>query len=105
MIIVILVGHEISMDLADHRKFDDWILFWPKLFGDKLKSFSIYDRACQINPPIEELIFEVNFEYRDRWLGYQDTSWEPLQMVPKLGIFHEYARKHKLIRFITKAYR
>jgi hypothetical protein len=45
------------------------------------------------------------YEYRVRWLGYQDTSWEPLQMVRKLGIFHEYARKHKLIRFIPKAYR
>jgi hypothetical protein len=66
MIIVILEGHEISINLADHRKFDDWILFWPKLFGDKVKSFSL---------------------------------------VRKLGIFHEYARKHKLIGFIPKAYR
>jgi hypothetical protein len=40
--------------------------FGQKLFGDKLKAFSL---------------------------------------VRKLGIIHEYARKHKLIRFIPKAYR
>jgi hypothetical protein len=50
------------MDLADHRKFGDWILFWPKLFGDKLKSFNIYERTYVglISPPIEGLNFEVN---------------------------------------------
>jgi hypothetical protein len=55
-----LDNQETSMDLADHRKFDDWISFWPKLFGDKLKSFNIYERACLINPPMEGLRFEVN---------------------------------------------
>jgi hypothetical protein len=39
MIIVILEGHEISMDLADHRKFDDWILFWPKNIWRQIKIF------------------------------------------------------------------
>jgi hypothetical protein len=55
-----LDNHEISMNMADHRKFDDWILFCPKLFGAKLKSFDIYEKACLINPTIEGLSFEVN---------------------------------------------
>ena len=46
------------------------------------------------------------FEYRVRWIGYQDTSWEPLKMVQRVGKFHEYARRHRgLIRFIPKAFR
>ena len=45
------------------------------------------------------------YEYLVRWTGYQDTSWEPLKMIQRVGKFHEYARKHRLIRFIPKALR
>ena len=45
------------------------------------------------------------YEYLVRWTGYQDTSWEPLKMIQRVGKFHEYARKHRLIRFIPKAFR
>jgi hypothetical protein len=45
------------------------------------------------------------YEYRVRWLGYQDTSWEALNMIRKLGKFHENARKNRLTRFIPKAFR
>jgi hypothetical protein len=45
------------------------------------------------------------YEYRVRWLGYQDTSWEPITMLRKLEKFHDYARKHRLTRFIPRAYK
>ena len=48
---------------------------------------------------------EGAYEYRVRWLGYQDTSWEPITMLRKLEKFHDYARKHRLTRFIPRAYK
>ena len=70
------------MDLASHRKFDDWIKFWPKLFGDSLKSFSIYDRACLINPPIEGLSFEMNDTANELLFVADFKRSEVLKLIP-----------------------
>ena len=46
------------------------------------------------------------YEYLVRWLGFQDASLKPLQIVSRLAQFHEYARRHRnLIRYISRAFR
>jgi hypothetical protein len=39
------------------------------------------------------------------WVGYRETSWEPVANLKKLAAFHEYARTHNLKRYIPRAFR
>jgi hypothetical protein len=82
------------MDLADHRKFDDLILFWPKLFGDK--SFNIYERACLINSPIEGLCFEVN-DLASKLLFVADYKRsEVLKLIPVILFIIQNGKRYKV---------
>ena len=39
------------------------------------------------------------------WLGYQEASWEPVANLRLTQQFHDYAKSHKLVRFIPSSFK
>jgi transposase InsO family protein len=39
------------------------------------------------------------------WLGYQEESWEPVSNLRLVEKFHDYAKAHKLVRFIPASFK
>ena len=46
-----------------------------------------------------------NLQFRVKWIGFEEPTWEPWRNVYKVGALHEYLRTHNMKRLIPKQFK
>ena len=46
-----------------------------------------------------------NLQFRVKWIGFEEPTWEPWKNVYKVGALHEYLRTHNMKRLIPKHFK
>ena len=96
------------------NKLEDFNINFLRPFKYDEERIDPYDVALRDNQYFEVERIEAhrgdpnklsNLQFRVKWIGFEEPTWEPWKNVYKVGALHEYLRTHNMKRLIPKHFK